>query len=507
MLPSPQPFSDPYMGRCTSTGRKCDGYPPTKSDFQVQAWSASQDSSPQHAVPVLAEFGDTVRYLEFYHHCALPTLSSNFDRDFWSRIALQMAHSEPAVRHALIALGYLYHTEPGSMKHARSRFAAFNDRGTLLSHYNKSVRCLVDRLAESSCPPEITLVTCIFFVCIEFMRGNYHTGFTHLTNGLKIISQRRQRRLHDSPFSATGDGPEKAPDKFTDTTMIEEKLAPIFIRGIASALLYGVDAEKVFDMPWPTQTGLQHRPFASFLDAQKACHEIQNVSILTIRTMAMKLYQQEPISTEDLKHQRDLLDCHRSWYHNLELLERQQKLSKDEQIASSALRASYYSTFIYLTCAADVRQTPYDAFTEPFKKILHHSKIVIDSSTLPTLHAARFTFDISIIPPLYFVGCRCRSPAIRREAVALLARNPPREGLWDAEQHVVVTNRLIEMEEKEVDPETGWPVERTRFWSSVVDANMDRDGGFWVSFLLAQWLGVVGPEVLKTKLIWERFVL
>ncbi|KAJ4362442.1 hypothetical protein N0V83_010535 [Neocucurbitaria cava] len=420
-----------------------------------------------------------------------------------------MAHSEPAVRHALIALGYLYQTESGSMKHARSRFAAYNNPKILLAHYNKSVRCLVDRIAEPSCPQEITLVTCILFVCIEFMRGNYLTGFEHLTNGLRIISQRqqKQRRLYASPFAATVNSSERFPNESTDTTtMIEEKLVPIFIRGIASALMYGVAAEKVFNIPWPTQTGLKQRPFTTFLDAQKACHELQNASIITIRTMATKFFKQEPIIDEDIRRRDELLDCHRSWYRNLEHLEQAVELPRDEQIAASALRASHYCTFIYVSCAAEVRQTPYDVHTELFEKVLHHAKIIIDSNTLPTLHGAHFTFDISIIPPLYFVACRCRCPIIRRRAVALLERNPPREGLWDAEQHVVVTNRLIEMEESEVDPETGWPVERTRMWSSGIDANMDRDGGFWVSYLPAQWLGAVGPEELKTKLIWERFV-
>jgi hypothetical protein len=115
---------------------------------------------------------------------------------------------------------------------------------------------------------------------------------------------------------------------------------------------------------------------------------------------------------------------------------------------------------------------------------LYHCKLILDSMVLETLQpAARFTFEISIIPVLYFVGQRCRCPTTRREAVALLDRNPPREGLWDAKQHAIVTRRLIELEEEEVDPLTGWPVEEKRLWSSVIDANMDQKGGFWAYFM------------------------
>jgi hypothetical protein len=66
--------------------------------------------------------------------------------------------------------------------------------------------------------------------------------------------------------------------------------------------------------------------------------------------------------------------------------------------------------------------------------------------------------------------------------------DPPREGLWDAEQHLAVANRVIEIEEKEVDPDTGWPVENARLWCAVIDGDMDQNGGFWVIFALANWV-------------------
>lgn len=484
--------------RCTSTGRICDGYPITDA-FRVQVWSISQASEPQKSISVLTEFGKNVRYLEFYHHCAQPALSSNFDKEFWSRIVLQMAHSEPAVRHALIALGYLYETETGSMKHARSKLVADEERGVLLVHYNKSIHCLVSSMARSVQNTEVALVTCVLFVCIEFMRGNYHTAFTHMTNGLKIISERQTMYEDDSQISS--------PESTRTADMIDQKLVPIFIRGVASALMYGVDAENVFNIPWPKPSVSSQQIFSTLQQAHEACHELRNATIVQIRIMAKKIFDLESFSNDDYQRQAELLACHHSWYQNFEAFEQQQQLSDEDRIACSALKASHYSTFVYLSCAADLRQTAYDAHLETFKKILHHAKIVVDSLPNTSSPAAHFTFDISIIPPLYFVVTRCRCPITRREAVSLQAQNPPREGLWDAEQHVVVSKRLIEMEESEVDPLTGWPVENTRLCSSVIDANMDHNGGFWVQFLYSKWVGEVGGTELHKKLIWERFVL
>ena len=138
------------------------------------------------------------------------------------------------------------------------------------------------------------------------------------------------------------------------------------------------------------------------------------------------------------------------------------------------------------------------------RALIHEAETVLNALQTSHPHAANFTFEISIVAPLYHTATRCRCPTTRRKAVALLARHPPREGLWDAEQHVLVTRRVIEMEESELDSSTGWPVERTRLYSSVIDANMDANGGFWVYFLPAEWVGEVDASG-KQRLIQERF--
>ena len=52
----------------------------------------------------------------------------------------------------------------------------------------------------------------------------------------------------------------------------------------------------------------------------------------------------------------------------------------------------------------------------------------------------------------------------------------------------MVARRVIEIEESEVDRETGRPVQRTRLASALIDGNIDENGGFWVSFTTASWI-------------------
>jgi hypothetical protein len=152
-----------------------------------------------------------------------------------------MAHSEPAVRHALIALGYLHETEDGSLKHARTKFAGQTESRTLLHHYNKAVTSLVERMADATSSPEISLVTCILFVCIDFLRGNYITAFQHYKNGLNIIAERQKRVRSDSVMSPSRSSNSSPTTSTTLTSdMVEEQLRPMFVRAMSSAMMYGV---------------------------------------------------------------------------------------------------------------------------------------------------------------------------------------------------------------------------------------------------------------------------
>jgi hypothetical protein len=463
---------------------------------------------------LLSGIGDSVRYLEYYHHGAQPMLSSNFDHEFWSRTTLQIAHSEPAVRHALIALAYLHSTQDGSIKHARSRFASQHESSFLLSHYNKSVRALVDRIGEPDYSHEIGLVTCLVFVCMEFLRGNYHTAFTHLTNGLKIIFGYQEQTGNDT--SSSSSSPPSAisetssyKSSLATTALIEDELKPMFVRAMANAMMYGVRIEDTVTIPSPSLQHYQGLCFVNIRTIQMSAHQLHNQSILQIRNISKRLHDTPaiPFTLEELSKQACVLSCQRAWYTALQNFRDTHQLPKSDELVISVLLTQYHAINIWTVCALEARQTAFDNHLDAFKVMVRHARLVLDSLELkPTQCAARFTFEISIIPTLYFVVTRCRCPITRREAIALLARNPPREGLWDAEQHVVVGRRVVEMEEKEVDPVTGWPVERTRLWGNSVNAGMDQNGGFWAHFVPVDCFLDRTPDG-KPKVLLEFFVL
>jgi len=350
-----------------------------------------------------------------------------------------------------------------------------------------SVKSLVNRMGQSGYTIEIGLVTCLLFVCMEFLRGNHHTAFTHLINGLDIITERKKERRHDSvdsPLSLSSDCTPTTMASYNKSTLIEDELKPIFVRALTSALLYGA----VLDIrPYVTNLKLQYYgnlQFSNIREMQLSAYELRNHSIYQSRYLGIKrhFYQIKEFSVEELEQKQLVLDCQHAWYAAVEHYKSSHTLNDSDELVISELLIGHYITCIWLTCQLDPTAMVIDAYLEDFKTVLLYCERILDTMDLDKpQHAARFTFEISLIPALYSVALRCRCPVTRRKAVALLQHNPPREGLWDVATHLIVAKRAIEMEEEEVD-ERGWPVERTRLWNVGVNADMDRKGGFWAYF-------------------------
>ncbi|KAJ4293616.1 hypothetical protein N0V90_008899 [Kalmusia sp. IMI 367209] len=492
---------------CTNTGRKCDGYSKPGGDDQILSRDLSHAFDPYLSISTFSSFGGNVHYLEFYHYHARPAISSTFDNEFWTQTVLQIAASESAVRHALIALASLIETEDGTLKHARAVFTTHSGPSTLLYHYNKSIQCLVERFSDPSCQPEIGLVTCLLYICIEYLRGDYRTAFKHLRSGLGIIVEQRMRQRRTLPISTPpGSVRMEFGEVIQPASMIEDKLSPIYMRAVASALMFGELLEEVIEIPCPSPTSFRQQPIKNIYEAQCSSHELRNATLLFLRQIGVSLMQRGHPTTEDLKHQGHVLESQVAWYHALQQFEQIQALSKVDEVTIGCLKVTYFAIYSWTACATQITQTPFDAHLSHFRSIIHHARLVLNSTSYASNTPVKFAFEISVVPALFHVAVRCRCPKVRRQAVALLELQPVREGLWDAQQYVIVAKRVIEIEEEEVDPETGWPGEMTRVYATVVNGDMDCHGGFSVYFLPVKLAGVC-DENGQQKIVHERFTL
>lgn len=459
----------------------------------------------------ISDFGADMHYLEFYYHCVARKLSGRFDTEFWSRTILQMAHVEPSVRCALIALGHLNQHQNGSLKHAHQSAANERkyERRPFWSNYNKAIRHLINDMNKPHFLPEAALVTCLLFACIEFLQANANPAFTHIRSGLNIVSELRQRgtaALAEEPYRKASQGRTSL-----RSNMIEQILVPILTQALASALPYGSSIERDFTFLESCPKCFKESSFASLADARSSFFDLRNAAILLARDMAVKLYQSIPLTTSDYRRRDRILKRHCIWLQALQAFESSRELVRPETLAISALKVGYHSSFTACACIMDGTQLAFDAHLVSFRLLIYHASDLIVSSTVqdchtntPPLHAAaNFTFDTSLIPALFYTAIRCRCPITRREAIRLLASDLPREGLWDPEQHRVVAERVVEIEEMEVDV-NGWPIEASRLCSSSVGTDVDEKNGFWASFLYTKDLAMAATRSWAERLILDE---
>ena len=60
------------------------------------------------------------------------------------------------------------------------------DQSFALSQYNKAIKRVQDRIGSGQ-SERIILLTCVLFICVEFIRGNPESALDHLQSGMRIL--------------------------------------------------------------------------------------------------------------------------------------------------------------------------------------------------------------------------------------------------------------------------------------------------------------------------------
>ncbi|KAI1090650.1 hypothetical protein F5B19DRAFT_484417 [Rostrohypoxylon terebratum] len=238
----------PACTRCTSTGRKCDGYggaaPPRPKRSPSSAPSTSSSSTPPFVLgnpltpnnlprdpyrhtglaaasaqrnlrPLAADIEGTEQERQFFHRfrraaeAGLAMHASSLGAGFWRRLVPLVGQSDAAVRHALIALGAAHQSAQLQQEQAQTQQSSYistpppEDTSSsssssacvdqlelfMIQQYNLSIYHLQQHVQPGSPPEsvEITLICCLVFVCIETSRGSEAAALAHVANGLQII--------------------------------------------------------------------------------------------------------------------------------------------------------------------------------------------------------------------------------------------------------------------------------------------------------------------------------
>lgn len=368
---------------------------------------------------------------------------------------MQVSQSEPAVRHALVAVGALNERRdlyvkditysrtvvttglPNIEAPIRQEPEQHNDPFAL-SQYNKAIAHLAKAMSSpSSNSIDTALLVCILFVCVECLRGDYQPALKHFEGGMSIA------------IAAGGsNGPNS---RHSQTTSIRSKLVPFFNRLELLGQVYGQRPNYEYGLE---PADIFPYTFHSIVEARNSIVHIMNLSLRSIHKTKFSRYS-DTIPPEDYAYHDEIVACVLAWKTTLNHFLLSTPPSPRLTEAATILEIQQIVCLSWLNRSL----IPGECIADKDIPLYERAVILAESLALPDQDSAKphsaststststFLFDMEIVSPLYLVAIKCREPRIRRRAIALLRRTVRREGLWDSVKVAAIAERIMEIEE------------------------------------------------------------
>ncbi|KAK3302243.1 uncharacterized protein B0T15DRAFT_403256 [Chaetomium strumarium] len=391
---------------------------------------------------------DERRAFHFFQHVTAPCLSGDLDSAFWRVLVLQISQSEPAVKHAILAVSSLH--ESMIQAATMTPYLSSEDRSSFaLYQYNRAIACLLDQMRTVDARPLVPLLTCVLFVCIEFMQSKDRPSLLHLTQGGQILSQLARKASTPNP----------------EIDLIKQHLVPMYTRLSLTLLMFSGEAAAI---PTPLKT-LTEVPvvFETIDEVRYVLYDFMHECLrFAKKTHAAKIVEIPDEQLREFEDERDRLLRKLAKFNVAFSLYRSTRCRDPPAGSIALIQIHVHTTYIWVSTALSKHETVFDDFVDTFSAIIPLAKDFLDSfAPHPTNQgetaapgpptadtrrfSAMFTFDMHIIAPLYFVAAKCRHPIVRRAALDLLRRNPTRrENMWRADVWADIADRTMRLEEK-----------------------------------------------------------
>ena len=428
-----------------------------------------------HLPPRLYVFDSTEEQqsFDFFRSYSVKELTELFhiDEAFWKFSVLPMSMTQPVVRYAVTALGAMHRrfsdggttAVPEDSTDSQTRFA--------LEQSNRSIKALLETTGSGTRPEKVsTLIACILYTCLASIQGHQTQSIIHFRNGLKLLDN-----LHH---------PEHTPK--SSMTCYDNQIQS-FVTTLSSleAQARSLLCEENLP-PWTTRMRIrgslssqEHVKFGSLSEARDFFESILNdfqCFVLDRDADSEWLLSPDASPSPTATEAYDLLvKKHSAGVNALNLFITQQiDLRERDDRMLSILKLHILVVEMYLKAyplSVQFGELTWDYLDDYYVKIVHLSRKVLgcadenlstmisspaevegfDINSNKSAKVSRipqaasllrsgtsqqrrpvFTFSQGVVGPLSTVAFQCRSPTVRREAIALLLLYPRREGLWDS---------------------------------------------------------------------------
>ena len=500
----PKVEAKPECLRCTSTGRKCDGYTSSPPARQRSPWTASppsrpktkprpkpkpttkaltplQPTTPRSASPLAirpsSPFRDDKESLAFAFFLSrtAPHLAGHYPCAFWSQILPAAAHHDPGIRHAVYALASAHRLfeETGE---ADSEDDVFG-----MTHYQLAIRQHIEDLSRFTSAAEGAgalaegkgkeglesyLASSMLFICIEMVRGHFVSAISLTKIAVQLFY------THVVPAASTTTSP--PPPSPWPLALLEALLARLQAKAIG---LVGRSAVGILIAPRITKLD-RHDPvlpshFATIEDARNwydAFDWAHNFSSHDPEVHGVQDDLRDPVMHR--RHER-ALDGWSALFDALLGDMDVNRMSQRERNAVAVLQVRRWQSRIAFQMVlrdelGDCNPMLWDEYGAHFAEVLDRLETVLrtqddldrvaapstplstsTSTTTPGSNRPRtlFSLDFGLVAPLYEIARLCRTPHLRRRAIALLRAHPMREGMWDSLLAARAAEAQMELEE------------------------------------------------------------
>ena len=404
---------------------------------------------------------DEIRAFDFFRANVAISLAGLFDSSFWTRDILQAARQEPSVRHALVALSSLSETMHKTTC-SRMNCPAPLGASFAIQQHTKAISELSQKIRNSSdLSMEVVLMTCAILICFEMFQNNHEYALRQMSSGIYVFFDWHSKHRREAEIAS--------PRSLRNSSELAIQLQHIFGRLMLQTILF-IDTkprEWQFITPAFTPTiplipsvfgsieeardsldrcmcSLFHRELTSVLQSLQ-CSEIHRLPI-------------GPVSQPSSGPFHQWLLAFKSFMTNPDAM-----LSSNERKAAILLEIQQITGSILVSTGVSSQETIFDSFEYSFSQIVAlASCLMTDKDEVPQDPQLLCpTFDMGILPPLYFVASRCRHPSIRRQALRLLRKGPSQEGIWHNMMLSNIAERIVDIEEADCTPRSSADIPAT----------------------------------------------
>lgn len=373
-----------------------------------------------------------------------------FASSFWDTLVLQACCSEPAVWHAVLALGSAHQREGKLESLGRENRGSSVDEQEqfTLRQYSKAIRQLQPHFSNKTrASIRVALVTCLVFICVEILRGNYRSGHQHLKSGMRLLDCMEDRGFTHDP---------------SDDWLVEA-LCSFNLQ----AMLLG-QGSGARDRHIRNREETMPLVFNSLRQARKSLDELLGqVAHLEASYRNEGVLEDRTPSKEELGLRQRLKTDLVLWHHAFEASKdtlRAQLWAPLYAISSQVLLLFHAMATIMADTCLRRDELVYDAHTHNFVSMINQAiqfvstVFTVDLSGTPFEHKpdlCHFVSDIGWIPPMYYIATKCRVHRVRMQAIRLLGSATSREGLWNSVLSTSIARRVMEIEEQSILKQDG----------------------------------------------------